>query len=74
MDLASRCALRVGSILWQPGHSAFAYTVVCKATFHLQPELSPLATQQQAITAADVPGGPPSEPAHVDGARQFVGR
>lgn len=57
MDLTSRCALRVASILWRPGHSGFAYTVVCKATFQLQPDLSPLATQQQLVTVTDVPSG-----------------
>lgn len=54
MDLISQGAIRVGKILWQPGHGAFAVTVVCKATFELQMGSSPLSATQEPIVEADV--------------------
>lgn len=54
MELISQCAIRVAKLVWQPGHGGFAYTVVCKATFELMPELSPLAAAQEAVVEADV--------------------
>lgn len=57
MELVSQCALRAEKVVWRPGHGGFAFTVVCKATFDLRPELSPLAAAQEAVTVADVPAG-----------------
>lgn len=57
MDLISRCALRAAKLLWQPGHGGFAFTVVCKATFDLRPDVSPLAAAQEPVVEADVHGG-----------------
>jgi hypothetical protein len=54
MDLISQCALPVEKIVWRPGHGGFAFTVVCKATFELRPDASPLAPAQEPILAADV--------------------
>ncbi len=57
MDLLSQCALRVANVIWMPGHGGFAYTVVCKATFELMPDVSPLAAAQEPVVLADVYGG-----------------
>ncbi|XXY48663.1 DUF2169 domain-containing protein [Sorangium sp. So ce269] len=57
MDLVSACALRVAKVNWQPRHGSFAFTVVCKATFELQPEVSPLAGAQEPVVPADVYAG-----------------
>jgi hypothetical protein len=48
MDVISTCPLRVASVVWQPRAGAWALTVVCKATFQLQPGVSPLAGAQEA--------------------------
>ncbi|MEZ4300829.1 MAG: DUF2169 domain-containing protein [Polyangiaceae bacterium] len=53
MQVLSRCPLRVGSILWLPRAGACALTVVCKATFRLAPEVSPLADDQEPVTEVD---------------------
>ncbi|WP_437655273.1 DUF2169 domain-containing protein [Sorangium sp. So ce1182] len=57
MDLISECALRVAKVGWQPRHGSFAFTVVCKATFELRPDLSPLAATQVPVVEADVSTG-----------------
>ena len=54
MDLISQCALRVANVVWRPGHGGFAFTVVCKATFELRPDVSPLAAVQEPVALADV--------------------
>ena len=54
MDLVSQCALRVANVVWRPGHGGFAFTVVCKATFELRPDVSPLAAEQESVVLADV--------------------
>ncbi|XXY44563.1 DUF2169 domain-containing protein [Sorangium sp. So ce269] len=54
MDLISECALGVAKVGWQPRHGGFAITVVCKATFELRPEISPLAAAQEPVVEADV--------------------
>ncbi len=54
MDLVSQCALQVANVVWRPGHGGFAFTVVCKATFELRPELSSLAAVQEPVALADV--------------------
>lgn len=53
MQVLSRCPLRVGSILWLPRAGAYAMTVVCKATFRLAPDVSPLADEQEPVIEAD---------------------
>ncbi|WP_437570562.1 DUF2169 family type VI secretion system accessory protein [Sorangium sp. So ce542] len=57
MDLISECVLGVAKVGWQPRHGSFAFTVVCKATFELQPEISPLAATQEPVVEADVYAG-----------------
>ena len=57
MDLVSQCALRVAKVVWRPGHGGFAFTVVCKATFELRPDVSPLAAEQEAVVLADLYAG-----------------
>ncbi|AUX20549.1 hypothetical protein SOCEGT47_010210 [Sorangium cellulosum] len=57
MHVSSACPLRVASLVWQPRPGAFALTVVCKATFSLEPGLSRLAPAQEAPWEADVPWG-----------------
>ncbi|MGK3962592.1 DUF2169 domain-containing protein [Sorangium sp. So ce118] len=57
MDLISECALGVAKLGWQPRHGSFAFTVVCKATFELRPEISPLAAAQGPVVEADMYGG-----------------
>ncbi|MGK4000769.1 DUF2169 domain-containing protein [Sorangium sp. So ce1024] len=47
----------MAKIRWQPRHGSFAFTVVCKATFELRPELSPLAAAQEPVVEADVYSG-----------------
>ncbi|WP_437484888.1 DUF2169 domain-containing protein [Sorangium sp. So ce1014] len=54
MDLISECALGVAKVGWQPRHGSFAFTVVCKTTFELRPEISPLAATQVPVVEADV--------------------
>ena len=54
MDLVSQCTLRVAKVVWRPGHGGFAFTVVCKATFELRPDVSPLAAEQEVVALADV--------------------
>ncbi|MEP7123524.1 MAG: DUF2169 domain-containing protein [Byssovorax sp.] len=43
----------MANVVWRPGHGGFAFTVVCKATFDLQPDLSPLAALQEPVVATD---------------------
>ncbi len=54
MELVSRTSLRTAQLIWRPGHGGFAFTVVCKATFALRPDLSPLAPSQEPVVEADV--------------------
>ncbi|MBK8255879.1 MAG: DUF2169 domain-containing protein [Polyangiaceae bacterium] len=58
MELITQCALAADKVVWRHGQGGFAFTVVCKATFELRPNLSPLAVAQEPIVAADVYGGP----------------
>ncbi|MGK3996667.1 DUF2169 domain-containing protein [Sorangium sp. So ce1024] len=48
MHVSSACPLRVAHLVWQPRPEAAALTVVCKATFTLEPGLSRLAGTQEA--------------------------
>lgn len=55
MDVISESILRVASLPWQPRNSVYALTVICKATFDLRPEVSPLAKEQEEVwDAADI--------------------
>ena len=53
MDVISVSPLQVGSTVWQPSPGRFALTVVCKATYTLAPEVSPLAEDQEIIHEKD---------------------
>ena len=53
MDIISVSCLQVGSTVWQSSPGRFALTVVCKATYTLAPEVSPLADEQEAINEQD---------------------
>ena len=53
MEVVSLSALPVDSVAWQPSPGATTLTVICKATFTLEPGESPLAAEQQPITAED---------------------
>ncbi|WP_437945439.1 DUF2169 domain-containing protein [Sorangium sp. So ce296] len=57
MRVSSTCPLRVASLVWRPRPEAFALTVVCKATFALEPGRSRLAPAQEAPWEVDVPWG-----------------
>jgi hypothetical protein len=48
MDVISLSPLRVGSILWQSTRGDWTLTVVCKATYRLALEESPLHAEQEA--------------------------
>ncbi|MBK9265804.1 MAG: DUF2169 domain-containing protein [Polyangiaceae bacterium] len=47
MDVVSYGPLLVSQLLWQPRPGAHALTVICKATFNLEPVTSPLAAVQR---------------------------
>src|SRR5262245_7825821 len=47
MDVVSTCPLRVASLVWQPWTGGAALTVVCKATFQLQPGVAELLEEQE---------------------------
>jgi hypothetical protein len=53
MEVVSLSALPVASVAWQPGPGTTTLTVICKATFTLEPGESPLAPEQQPITDED---------------------
>ncbi|MEP7121506.1 MAG: DUF2169 domain-containing protein [Byssovorax sp.] len=53
MEVVSLSALPVDSVAWQPSPGATTLTVICKATFTLDPGESPLAAEQQPITDED---------------------
>ena len=54
MDVVSEGPLQVSGLLWQPRPGAYAFTVICKATFALEPVTSPLATQQRPAWTNDL--------------------
>src|SRR5689334_3113398 len=56
MHVVSACPLCVSSIIWQPRAGAWALTVVCKATFRLEPGECRLAALQEAPIEDDVYG------------------
>ena len=53
MDVVSTAPLRVASLLWRPSPEVWSLTVVCKATYLLQPMESPLALDQDEPHEAD---------------------
>lgn len=60
MDVVSTSVLPVAAVRWSSPSGAPALTVVCRATFALQPIASRLAEEQDPIAAADVyPGQDP---------------
>ena len=53
MEVVSLSALPVASVVWQSSPGATMLTVICKATFSLEPGESPLADEQEPITDLD---------------------
>jgi hypothetical protein len=53
MEVASISPLRVGSVLWRPRPDRWTVTVVCKATYALEPGESGLAPDQEAVRGRD---------------------
>src|SRR6185503_6263331 len=53
MRTVSNCPLPVSSWLWQSSPSAWTLTVICRATFLLQPSESVLAPDQEPPTPED---------------------
>jgi hypothetical protein len=47
MDIISLCPLRAMSMVWRPAQERWTLTVVCKATYLLVPEVSPLHEEQE---------------------------
>ncbi|HVK68790.1 MAG TPA: DUF2169 domain-containing protein, partial [Polyangium sp.] len=53
MQILSVGPLRTGSIVWQKRAGGFVLTVVCKATYWLQPGEAVLSNEQEALNEAD---------------------
>jgi hypothetical protein len=53
MEIVSRCRLQTASLLWYPRAGAAALTILCKATFALQPGESRLADVQDPLWTLD---------------------
>src|SRR5262245_44752631 len=53
MDVVSLCPLRAASMTWQPSRGTWTFTVVCKATYQLLQDVSPLHPQQELINEED---------------------
>ena len=53
MEVLSTCPLRVASLVWQPRAGAHTQTIVCKATFDLAPDRSPLSATPANLVAFD---------------------
>lgn len=47
MDVVSASPLRVSGVVWQPRPGTWALTAVCRATYRLEPGVSPLADVQE---------------------------
>ena len=60
MEVVSLSALPVDSVAWHSSPGAATITVICKATFTLEPGESPLAAEQQPITDEDRVASRPS--------------
>ena len=56
MDVVSIGPLCAASLIWRHARGSWAQTVICKATFNLAPDESPLAgDQDSALHRADAP-------------------
>ena len=53
MEVVSLSALPVASVLWQSSPGSTVLTVICKATFSLEPGESPLAEEQEPVSDHD---------------------
>lgn len=53
MDIASLCSLHAAGFVWQPTAGSFTQTVMVKATFRLEPLVSPLAPEQEPLNEED---------------------
>jgi hypothetical protein len=53
MDILSISPFRTGSVLWRPRPDRWTLTVVCKATYALEPGESPLASDQEGVNQHD---------------------
>jgi hypothetical protein len=53
MDVVSPGPFVVGSLVWQHRPGAWVLTAVCKATFELRPDESPLAKEQDSVNEED---------------------
>src|SRR5690242_14715071 len=53
MEVVSTCPLRVASIPWQQANGAWTQTVLCKATYLLEPTEARLAPTQEEPRAED---------------------
>lgn len=53
MDVVSTGPLGVARLVWQPRPGVHVMTVACKATFRLEPGVSPLAAEPVEVTAHD---------------------
>jgi hypothetical protein len=53
MDVVSLGPLCTASLLWRSARGSWAQTVVCKATFNLRPDESPLAGDQEPLNEND---------------------
>src|SRR4051794_39483342 len=49
MDVVSLCPLPAAPLLWQRAPSRWALTVICKATYLLEPGTAPLAPDQEPL-------------------------
>jgi len=54
MDLLSQGPIRAEKVIWRHGQGGYTCTVVCKATFDLRPNVSPLSANQDPVLLADV--------------------
>jgi len=54
MDLVVQGQIRAGKLLWRPSGENHAVTVVCKVSFELLPDMSPVANTQHPIIESDV--------------------
>ena len=49
MDIVSLSPFRTGSLLWQPRKDRWTLTIVCKATYALEPGESGLCAEQEDV-------------------------
>lgn len=56
MELIVQGQIRAGKLLWRPSGQNYAVTVVCKVSFDLLPDMSPVASVQHPVLESDVFG------------------